>query len=212
MSSGPGRHATPRPRPATRCSTARGRSTAAPAGTGTSARMAQLAARGELKVGDDFVHESIIGSLFRGRIEATSKIGNHPGIVPSIEGLGPDHRLQHSLHRRPRPLRPRFPGGVRKALWPASCAAVPAPRFRNEGANIGSCATSTAVPGGLPARLRMPILAPCADTSPESSKSRAGRAAIELLPKLRPGVLGGLAGALMARLHRGIYTAAGRRS
>ena len=38
------------------------------------------------------------------------------------------------------------------------------------------------------------------------------RAAIELLPKLRPGVLGGLAGALMARLHRGIYTAAGRRS
>jgi 4-hydroxyproline epimerase len=57
-----------------------------PCGTGTSARMAQLAARGELKVGDDFVHESIIGSLFRGRIEATTKIGNHAGIVPSIEG------------------------------------------------------------------------------------------------------------------------------
>ena len=41
-----------------------------PCGTGTSARMAQLAARGKLKVGDDFVHESIIGSLFEGRVEA----------------------------------------------------------------------------------------------------------------------------------------------
>ncbi len=37
------------------------------------------------------------------------------------------------------------------------------------------------------------------------------RAVIEMLPKLKPGVLGGLAGALMARLHRGIYAAAGRR-
>ena len=57
-----------------------------PCGTGTSARMAQLAARGELKVGDDFVHESIIGSLFRGRVEDEARIGNHAGIVPSIEG------------------------------------------------------------------------------------------------------------------------------
>ena len=38
------------------------------------------------------------------------------------------------------------------------------------------------------------------------------RALIELLPKFRPGVLGGKAGALMARLQRGIYAAAGRRS
>jgi len=37
------------------------------------------------------------------------------------------------------------------------------------------------------------------------------RAAIELLPKLRPGVLSDLAGALMARLHRGLYAATGRR-
>ena len=37
------------------------------------------------------------------------------------------------------------------------------------------------------------------------------RAVIEMLPKLKPGVLGGLAGALMARLHRGIYAAVGRR-
>ncbi len=57
-----------------------------PCGTGTSARMAQLAARGELGSGDDFIHESIIGSLFRGRIEAETRVGNHKGILPSIEG------------------------------------------------------------------------------------------------------------------------------
>ena len=57
-----------------------------PCGTGTSARMAQKAARGELKVGDDFVHESIIGSLFRGRVEAAAKVGDFDAIVPSIAG------------------------------------------------------------------------------------------------------------------------------
>jgi 4-hydroxyproline epimerase len=57
-----------------------------PCGTGTSARMAQLAARGALGVGDDFVHESIIGSLFRGRVEVATTVGNRPGIVPSVEG------------------------------------------------------------------------------------------------------------------------------
>ncbi|MBX6323915.1 MAG: 4-hydroxyproline epimerase [Rhodospirillaceae bacterium] len=57
-----------------------------PCGTGTSARMAQLAARGRLEVGDDFVHESIIGSLFEGRVEAAASVGNHAAIIPSIAG------------------------------------------------------------------------------------------------------------------------------
>jgi 4-hydroxyproline epimerase len=57
-----------------------------PCGTGTSARMAQKAARGELKVGDDFVHESIIGSLFFGRVEAAAKAGDLDAIVPSVAG------------------------------------------------------------------------------------------------------------------------------
>ncbi len=57
-----------------------------PCGTGTSARMAQLAARGVLKVGDDFVHESIIGTLFRGRVEQAVTLGEFDAIVPSIEG------------------------------------------------------------------------------------------------------------------------------
>jgi 4-hydroxyproline epimerase len=57
-----------------------------PCGTGTSARMAQLAAKGKLKEGDTFVHESIIGSLFKGRIVGAAKVGNHAAIIPSIEG------------------------------------------------------------------------------------------------------------------------------
>jgi len=57
-----------------------------PCGTGTSARMAQLHARGRLGQGEEFVHESIIGSLFRGRIESTTRVGDRPAIIPSIEG------------------------------------------------------------------------------------------------------------------------------
>jgi 4-hydroxyproline epimerase len=57
-----------------------------PCGTGTSARMAQLAARGRLRVGDDFVHESIIGSLFEGRIEGETEVGGEAAIVPSVAG------------------------------------------------------------------------------------------------------------------------------
>jgi proline racemase len=57
-----------------------------PCGTGTSARMAQLHARGELSLGQRFVHESIIGSQFTGRVEAEVELGSQPAILPSIEG------------------------------------------------------------------------------------------------------------------------------
>lgn len=57
-----------------------------PCGTGTSARMAQLHAKGRLKAGDDFVHESIIGSLFKGRVEREVPVANRTGIIPSIGG------------------------------------------------------------------------------------------------------------------------------
>ncbi|PTE06744.1 4-hydroxyproline epimerase [Mesorhizobium helmanticense] len=57
-----------------------------PCGTGTSARMAQLHAKGKLKVGDDFVHESIIGSLFKGKVEKEVQVAGKPGIIPSIGG------------------------------------------------------------------------------------------------------------------------------
>lgn len=57
-----------------------------PCGTGTSARMAQLVAKGKLSVGDRFIHESIIGSKFTGVVEQTTKIGLYNGIIPGIEG------------------------------------------------------------------------------------------------------------------------------
>jgi 4-hydroxyproline epimerase len=57
-----------------------------PCGTGTSARMAQWHAKGLLKKGDEFVHESFIGSKFTGRIEEETTVGDFPAIVPSIEG------------------------------------------------------------------------------------------------------------------------------
>ena len=48
--------------------------------------MAQLAARGDLKPGDSFVHESIIGSLFKGRVEEAVTLAGKPAIIPSIAG------------------------------------------------------------------------------------------------------------------------------
>lgn len=57
-----------------------------PCGTGTSARMAQLHAKGQLKPGDAFNHESIIGSIFKGRVEREVKVGDRSAIVPSIAG------------------------------------------------------------------------------------------------------------------------------
>ncbi|OYX43134.1 MAG: hydroxyproline-2-epimerase [Rhodobacterales bacterium 32-67-9] len=57
-----------------------------PCGTGTSARMAHWAAKGLLREGEDFVHESIIGSLFKGRIEGRTTVGGRAAIIPSIAG------------------------------------------------------------------------------------------------------------------------------
>ena len=57
-----------------------------PCGTGTSARMAQWFAKGKLKPGQPFIHESIIGSKFTGMIEGITDIAGIKGIIPSIEG------------------------------------------------------------------------------------------------------------------------------
>lgn len=57
-----------------------------PCGTGTSARMAQLFARGQLQAGQEFVHESFIGSQFVGRVESTTQVGGKPAILPSVRG------------------------------------------------------------------------------------------------------------------------------
>ncbi|MEL4306865.1 4-hydroxyproline epimerase [Joostella sp. CR20] len=57
-----------------------------PCGTGTSARMAQWHAKGLLKPGDEFIHESFIGSQFIGRIEEETTLAGKTAIVPSIQG------------------------------------------------------------------------------------------------------------------------------
>ncbi|MEV4836649.1 proline racemase family protein [Nonomuraea sp. NPDC049486] len=57
-----------------------------PCGTGTSARMAQLHARGELPIGRDFVNESFIGTRFVGRLLEETSVGGRTAVVPSITG------------------------------------------------------------------------------------------------------------------------------
>ncbi|HTM98010.1 MAG TPA: proline racemase family protein, partial [Pedobacter sp.] len=57
-----------------------------PCGTGTSARMAQWHAKGKLKAGETFIHESIIGSKFIGKVEDVVKVNDIDAIIPSVEG------------------------------------------------------------------------------------------------------------------------------
>ncbi len=57
-----------------------------PCGTGTSARLAQWFAKGKQKQGQEFIHESIIGSKFIGRIEEVTELNGKPAIIPSVEG------------------------------------------------------------------------------------------------------------------------------
>jgi len=57
-----------------------------PCGTGTSARLANLWARGGIAPGGEFVHESIIGTLFEARVAATTRVGPYEAVVPEIRG------------------------------------------------------------------------------------------------------------------------------
>lgn len=57
-----------------------------PCGTGSSARMAQLTARGKLAAGDEFIHESIIGTMFDCRVEGLTEVAGKLAILPSVAG------------------------------------------------------------------------------------------------------------------------------
>jgi len=57
-----------------------------PCGTGTSARMAQLHARGELAIGEAFVNESILGTRFTGRLVEETTVAGRPAVIPEITG------------------------------------------------------------------------------------------------------------------------------
>jgi proline racemase len=64
----------------------RGQMDRSPCGTGTCAKMALLHSEGKMQVGDVFVHESIIGTNFRGRILSETKVGDYDAVVPEITG------------------------------------------------------------------------------------------------------------------------------
>lgn len=57
-----------------------------PCGTGTSARMAQLHARGLLGIGSEFINESFIGTRFVGRLVGETTVGGHAGVAPQVTG------------------------------------------------------------------------------------------------------------------------------
>jgi len=57
-----------------------------PCGTGTCAKMAALHARGELKVGEEFVHESVLKTKFKGKIMEETKVSDYDAIIPNIAG------------------------------------------------------------------------------------------------------------------------------
>jgi proline racemase len=57
-----------------------------PCGTGTCARMAQLHARGELGLNQDYVNESFIGTRFTGRLLSETAVGERLGVVPTVTG------------------------------------------------------------------------------------------------------------------------------
>ncbi|KAG5929339.1 hypothetical protein E4U42_006170 [Claviceps africana] len=63
-----------------------GRCDRSPCGTGTSARMAVLHARGLLAVGDEFRHRSVVGTEFVGRIQRLARVGSYDAIIPNISG------------------------------------------------------------------------------------------------------------------------------
>ncbi|MGC2939145.1 proline racemase family protein [Brevibacterium sp. FAM 24638] len=59
-----------------------------PCGTGTSGRVAAKHARGELAVGEEFVHESMLGTTFTAEVKETTTVGELPAVIPSISGRG----------------------------------------------------------------------------------------------------------------------------
>lgn len=86
-----------------------------PCGTGSSARMAILAAKGQLRVGDGFLSRSLIGTEFHCRIEAETMVGDRKAIIPSLSGRA------WITGRREEMLDPSdpFPGGYRLSdTWP----------------------------------------------------------------------------------------------
>jgi proline racemase len=94
-----------------------GRHDRSPCGTGTCARMAVLHARGQLEEGEAFVHQSLIGTEFTGRIRGTATVGGKPAILPTVTGQG----WITAFHQYVLDPSDPFPLGFRLGdTWPAS--------------------------------------------------------------------------------------------
>ncbi|CZR98674.1 MULTISPECIES: proline racemase [unclassified Clostridioides] len=79
-----------------------------PCGTGTSAKLATLHAKGELKVGEKFVYESILGTLFKGEIVEETKVADFNAVVPKISGSAYITGFNHFVIDEEDPLKHGF--------------------------------------------------------------------------------------------------------
>ena len=79
-----------------------------PCGTGTCAKMAALHAQGSLKIGEDFVYESIIGTTFTGRLVGETRVGDIEAVIPEINSRAFITGIQHFLIYPDDPLRHGF--------------------------------------------------------------------------------------------------------
>ncbi|MEW6662052.1 MAG: proline racemase family protein [Bacillota bacterium] len=79
-----------------------------PCGTGTCAKMASLFAKGQLSLGQEFIHESIIGTTFAGRLLQETKVGDYPAVIPQITGRAFITAIQQFIIDPEDPLRDGF--------------------------------------------------------------------------------------------------------
>jgi proline racemase len=96
-----------------------GRLDRSPCGTGTSARLAVMHARGQIAVGERLVHESVLGTEFIGTVLGTASVGDLPGIHPAITGSG----WITAFHQYVLDPSDPFPNGFRLGdTWPGEAA------------------------------------------------------------------------------------------
>ena len=79
-----------------------------PCGTGTSAKMATLFAKGEMKIGEEFYYESILGTIFKGEILGTTKVGEYEVVIPQISGSAYITAFNHFVIEEEDPLKYGF--------------------------------------------------------------------------------------------------------
>lgn len=79
-----------------------------PCGTGTCAKMATLHARGELDLGEEFVNESIIGAVFKGRLVKKTRVGKFRAVVPEVSGRAFITGIQQFMIEKDDPLKYGF--------------------------------------------------------------------------------------------------------